>query len=51
MVDQADEGILYTRGRPGSANDGRLCVKGRYGFDYAMHPQRLTRPLIRREGS
>jgi hypothetical protein len=25
-------------------------VKGRYGFDYAHHPHRLTTPLIRREG-
>ena len=40
--------ILYVEGRDGPANRGRLCVKGRYGFDYAHHPQRLTRPLIRR---
>ncbi|HEY6353742.1 MAG TPA: formate dehydrogenase subunit alpha, partial [Burkholderiaceae bacterium] len=39
---------LYVQGRDGPANHGRLCVKGRYGFDYAHHPQRLTRPLIRR---
>lgn len=45
-----DERIVYTDGRDGPANQGRLCVKGRYGFDYAHHPQRLTRPLIRREG-
>lgn len=43
--------FLYARGRDGSANAGRLCVKGRYGVDYAHHPQRLTKPLIRREGS
>jgi hypothetical protein len=35
-------------GRNGPANQGRLCVKGRYGFDYARHPHRLTVPLIRR---
>ena len=40
--------ILYVEGRDGPANRGRLCVKGRYGFDYAHHPQRLTKPLIRR---
>lgn len=45
-----DNKILYVEGRKGPANLGRLCVKGRYGFDYAHHPQRLTRPLIRREG-
>ncbi|MEE8434068.1 MAG: formate dehydrogenase subunit alpha [bacterium] len=50
-VDQAENRILYARGRDGAPNAGRLCVKGRYGFDYAMHGQRLTRPLIRLEGS
>lgn len=43
-----DGRILYVEGRDGPANHGRLCVKGRYGFDYAHHPQRLTKPLIRR---
>jgi len=43
-----DDKILYVEGRDGPANQGRLCVKGRYGFDYARHPQRLTTPLIRR---
>ena len=43
-----DNKILYVEGRDGPANHGRLCVKGRYGFDYAHHPQRLTKPLIRR---
>jgi formate dehydrogenase major subunit len=43
-----DNKILHVEGRDGPANHGRLCVKGRYGFDYAHHPQRLTTPLIRR---
>jgi formate dehydrogenase major subunit len=43
-----DDMILYVEGRDGPANHSRLCVKGRYGFDYARHPQRLTVPLIRR---
>ena len=43
-----DNKILYVEGRDGPANHARLCVKGRYGFDYANHPQRLTQPLIRR---
>lgn len=46
-----DNKILFVEGRDGPANHGRLCVKGRYGFDYANHPQRLTKPLIRREGA
>jgi formate dehydrogenase major subunit len=45
-----DDKILYVEGRDGPANQGRLCVKGRYGFDYAHHPHRLTKPLIRRKG-
>ncbi|RJF96668.1 formate dehydrogenase subunit alpha [Noviherbaspirillum cavernae] len=43
-----DNKILYVEGRDGPANHQRLCVKGRYGFDYAHHPHRLTVPLIRR---
>ncbi len=43
-----DGRIAYVEGRDGPANHGRLCVKGRYGFDYAHHPHRLTKPLIRR---
>ena len=44
-----DNQILHVEGRDGPANHGRLCVKGRYGFDYVGHSQRLTRPLIRRD--
>jgi formate dehydrogenase major subunit len=32
-------------------NLGRLCVKGRYGYDYVHHPDRLKKPLIRKEGA
>ncbi|MDI1338244.1 formate dehydrogenase subunit alpha [Polaromonas sp.] len=42
--------ILSVDGRDGPANHSRLCVKGRFGFDYAHSPQRLTRPLIRKAG-
>ncbi|NWG73694.1 MAG: formate dehydrogenase subunit alpha, partial [Rubrivivax sp.] len=38
------------QGREGPANHGRLCVKGRYGFDYVHHRQRLLKPLVRRAG-
>ena len=41
--------ILHVKGRNGPANKGRLCVKGRFGFDYIHHPERLTKPLIRRD--
>ncbi len=43
-----DDHILYAEGRNGPANHNRLCVKGRFGFDYVHHPHRLTTPLIRR---
>src|SRR5256885_6947261 len=42
--------ILWVQGREGPANSNRLCVKGRYGFDYVQHKHRLTKPLIRRPG-
>ena len=45
-----DNQIQYVTGRDGPANKGRLCVKGRYGFDYVSHPERLTVPWIRKEG-
>ena len=45
-----DNKIVSVDGRDGPANHSRLCVKGRFGFDYASNPQRLTTPLIRREG-
>ena len=45
-----DERIVKVEGRDGPANQSRLCVKGRFGFDYAHHPHRLTRPLIRKAG-
>ncbi|MGA9434447.1 MAG: formate dehydrogenase subunit alpha [Roseobacter sp.] len=44
-----DNKIKYVEGINGPANEGRLCVKGRFGFDYIHHPHRLTKPLIRRE--
>ena len=40
--------IIAVQGRDGPANHNRLCVKGRFGFDYVKHPHRLTKPLIRR---
>ena len=45
-----DDRIVYAEGRDGPANHQRLCVKGRFGFDYTRHPHRLTQPLIRLPG-
>lgn len=44
-----DGDIAFVEGINGPANEGRLCVKGRFGFDYISHPHRLTKPLIRRD--
>ncbi len=42
--------ILYVQGKDGPSNSSRLCVKGRYGFDYVQHRHRLTTPLVRKPG-
>ncbi|MFG6518216.1 formate dehydrogenase subunit alpha [Sulfitobacter sp. 1A13496] len=44
-----DNKVKYVEGINGPANEGRLCVKGRFGFDYIHHEHRLTKPLIRRD--
>jgi formate dehydrogenase major subunit len=50
-VDEREGRILHADGRPSPVNDERLCVKGRFGFDYAGHPERLAVPLIRKPSS
>jgi formate dehydrogenase major subunit len=45
-----EDRIVAVNGREGPANLNRLCVKGRFGFDYVHHPDRLTEPLIRKDG-
>ncbi|MPZ00649.1 MAG: molybdopterin-dependent oxidoreductase, partial [Actinophytocola sp.] len=50
-VDRERDAISFAEGRDQPGNQGRLCVKGRYGWDYAASPQRLTKPLIRVERS
>ena len=44
-----DNAIVAVQGRNGPANQQRLCVKGRFGYDYVSHPHRLTAPLVRRD--
>jgi formate dehydrogenase major subunit len=43
-----DGRIAWVDGVDGPSNQNRLCVKGRFGFDYIAHPHRLLKPLIRR---
>src|SRR5215831_8598584 len=45
-----DDKIVNVEGRAGPSNLNRLCVKGRFGFDYVHHPHRLLYPMIRKEG-
>ncbi|MFP6655185.1 MAG: molybdopterin-dependent oxidoreductase, partial [Myxococcota bacterium] len=47
-VDSKANEIVFAEGRQSPASQGRLCVKGRYGWDYSAHPQRLVKPLIRK---
>ncbi|MBT9171327.1 MAG: NADPH-Fe(3+) oxidoreductase subunit alpha [Actinobacteria bacterium] len=44
--------IVSARGdRDNPVNKGQLCVKGRFGYDFVNHPDRLTTPLIKRDGT
>src|SRR5258708_34248965 len=45
-----DDKLLYVTGKDGPANSNRLCVKGRFGFDYVHNSERLTQPMIRKDG-
>ncbi len=49
-VDEARNRIVKVTGREVPPNDGMLCVKGRYGFEFPSSPQRLTRPLLKKNG-
>ncbi len=52
-VRRADTGMEIVRGdnRDKSGTNGDfLCIKGRYGFDFASHEQRIEQPLIRHNG-
>ena len=46
-----DDKLLYVTGKDGPANQNRLCVKGRFGFDYVHNKQRLLKPMIRKDGA
>jgi predicted molibdopterin-dependent oxidoreductase YjgC len=50
-IDRKINKIVKVSGVEGSpTNDGMLCVKGRYGFDFVAHEDRLTTPLIKENG-
>jgi len=43
--------VKITAVEDGAPNKGRLCVKGRFGYDFIYSEDRLTTPLIRENGS
>ncbi|WP_394245554.1 formate dehydrogenase subunit alpha [Vibrio astriarenae] len=49
-VDEATNQIRYVKGGDSPVNEGMLCVKGRFGFDFIGSDARLTTPLIRKDG-
>jgi NADH-quinone oxidoreductase subunit G len=52
-VRRSDTGMEIVRGDnrdKSGTNADFLCIKGRYGFDFASHEERLTQPLIRKNG-
>ncbi len=53
-VDTEKNKILEAEPAAGRTNDGTLCLKGHYGWDYLNDPQilskRLTKPMIRKGG-
>jgi formate dehydrogenase major subunit len=46
-----DDKIVAVTGKNGPANQNRLCVKGRFGFDYVHNKQRLLKPMIRKDNT
>ena len=48
---QKADKVVYVKSPADSHNEGNLCVKGRYGWPYIYSEQRLTKPLIRKNGS
>ncbi len=50
-VDEARNRVVKISGNAASpVNQGMLCVKGRFGFDFLHDPERLTQPLVRKAG-
>ncbi len=41
--------VRMTPAKDGGANEGHACVKGRFAFGYATHPDRITKPMIRKQ--
>jgi predicted molibdopterin-dependent oxidoreductase YjgC len=48
ILNTRNDEIVKVTGGNGPANHGYTCVKGRFGYDYVNHPDRLSKPLVRR---
>ena len=44
---KGDKVVRMTPDKQGQANEGHACIKGRFAFGYATHPDRITKPMIR----
>jgi predicted molibdopterin-dependent oxidoreductase YjgC len=50
-VDRQANRVVKVTGVEGAVpNDGMLCIKGRFGFDFPANPKRLTVPLVKKDG-
>ena len=49
-VSSINNKIVKIDGADSLPNWGSTCIKGRFGLDFANHPDRLKKPLIRKEG-
>lgn len=47
LLSKGDKLVGVRPGRDGGANEGALCVKGQFAFDWVQHPDRLRTPLVR----
>ncbi len=47
---RGDRVVSVAGDRENPVNSGQLCVKGRFGYHFINHPERLTKPLIRKDG-
>ncbi len=45
-----DNKVVGVEPANGASNEGLLCVKGKFGYKFINHPDRLKRPLIRKAG-
>ncbi|MCF8297199.1 MAG: formate dehydrogenase subunit alpha [Saprospiraceae bacterium] len=47
---RGDKIVSSSGSKDNNVNQGQLCVKGRYGYEFINHPDRLKTPLIKKNG-